>query len=228
LKSPLFDNESGFGGNGAKVANPFADMLNMLGIPNIPNMPKMSDKPNVPSMEGHSHSHSQPQSHSEPRGSPNGLQKEFPNDILTGLPNLLKGILDGFAKSVPGGLSKAFPGGFAGGPPAGVMSLPEAPIFMGTGGGCVSEGPFKDMKLHIGPFGIMKENNTRCLKRSFNAALVNSAATKEVFDKILGSKNFGEFRKKIEMPAFGTGVAKFGPNDFHSLGHGGVGGEVCS
>jgi hypothetical protein len=175
MKSPLFDNESGFGGNGAKVENPFADLLNML---NMPKMPKMSN------MDEHSHTHSQPSSDAGPKGPP-------------------------------------------GRPPTGGMPFRGGAMFMGgSGGGCVEGGPFKDMKLHIGPFGIMKENNTRCLRRSFNAALANSAASKQVLDKILGSKNFGEFRQHIEVPSFGgAGAARIGP-DFHSLGHGGVGGEV--
>jgi hypothetical protein len=222
MKSPLFDNESGFGGNGAKVDNPFADLLNMPNMPNVPKMPKMSN------MEGHSHTHSQPSSNVGPKGLPNSSPKGFPSDILKGFTSeLLKAFPDWFPKDFPSELAKAFPGGFPGGLPTGGMPFRGGAMFMGgSGGGCIEGGPFKDMKLHIGPFGIMKENNTRCLRRSFNAVMANSAASKQVFDKILSSKNFGEFRQHIEVPSFGgTGAARTGP-DFHSLGHGGVGGEV--
>jgi hypothetical protein len=185
-------------------------MLNMPGMPGMPSMPKMPD------MDGHSHSHSQPSSSDRPKGLPNGLPKGFPADFLKGFPG-------GFPKGVPSGLAKGLPGGL----PPGGFPFPGGEMFMGgTGGGCVSSGPFKDMKLHIGPFGMMKENNTRCLKRNFNPGLANAAASKQVLDRILNSKNFGEFRQRIEVPSFGsTNGFKIGP-DFHSLGHGGVGGEV--
>jgi hypothetical protein len=158
----------------------------------------------MPKMQGEGHTHSQ----SGSDAMPNGSSSDIP-------------------KGVPGGSAKGFPGGFGKGSPGGFPGFPGAGLFMGaTGGGCVESGPFKDVKLHIGPLGIMKANNTRCLKRSINPALANSGASKEVFQKILGSKNFGELRQNVEVPSFGgSGSVKFGA-DFHSLGHGGVGGEV--
>jgi hypothetical protein len=185
IKSPLFDNQSGFGGNGAKVESPF--------------MPKNAN-------------HGQ----SRPDKSPS-----VPNSPSHDLSN---GFTGGFLKDILGSLLKDFSGGPQKASPSGIP-FPGDMFMGGSGGGCVEAGPFKDMKLHIGPFGMMKENNIRCLKRSFNAALANSAASQQVLDKILSSKDFGEFRQQIEVPSFGRTGAGVGM-DFHSLGHGGIGGEV--
>jgi tyrosinase len=90
----------------------------------------------------------------------------------------------------------------------------------GTGGGCVMSGPFKDIKLHIGPLGAMNSNTSRCLTRSFDPSL-GQRGTKVTFKNLMAAKTFGDLRTYIEMPFAGQGEAPF-----HTIGHGGVGGEV--
>jgi tyrosinase len=89
----------------------------------------------------------------------------------------------------------------------------------GTGGGCVETGPFKDIKLRIGPMGKMDPSNVRCLRRNFNPRL-GEQVTKVAMKKLMESKTFGDLRMSIEMPFSTTGAP------FHTVGHQGIGGEV--
>jgi tyrosinase len=136
-------------------------------------------------------------------------------------------------------------------PPA--QANPLADLISGLAGfggrlrsaGCVADGPFKDEKLHIGPMGVMRPNNTRCLTRNLNAATAHSAASKDSFRAVLeGSKTFGDLRTQMEMPmrggrggssnssssggkAAGTGTGtRMAFGSLHTVGHGGVGGEM--
>jgi tyrosinase len=94
-------------------------------------------------------------------------------------------------------------------------------FIVSLGGGCVDSGPFKDIKLHIGPMGQMAPDNVRCLKRNINAFL-GERATKASMRTLMASKTFAELRTAIEMPnPFSSGEAPF-----HTIGHGGIGGEV--
>jgi hypothetical protein len=88
-------------------------------------------------------------------------------------------------------------------------------------GGCVESGPFKDIKLHIGPMGRMAPGNVRCLTRSLNANLGELATTKAM-KSLLASKTFGALGSTIEIP-----FATAGDAPFHTIGHGGIAGEVC-
>jgi len=98
-------------------------------------------------------------------------------------------------------------------------------MMRGTGGWCLLNGPFKDIKLHIGPFGQMKPGTKeRCLTRNFNSA-AGERATKDVMKRLLATKTFGEFRNSIELPDF---RAKNGGGAFHNIGHSGIGGEVSN
>jgi tyrosinase len=72
-------------------------------------------------------------------------------------------------------------------------------MFPGMGGGCVVDGPFKDYQLHIGPFGTMKPNNTRCLTRNFNSRVLESGNAKTALVKALKSKSFGDFMNQVQM-----------------------------
>jgi tyrosinase len=99
-----------------------------------------------------------------------------------------------------------------------------------TGGGCVADGPFKDDKLHIGPLGAMRPNNTRCLTRNLNAASAHGAASKDSFRATLTeSKTFGDLRAALEMPVRAANGSSGGlrmSGSLHTVGHGGVGGEM--
>lgn len=107
----------------------------------------------------------------------------------------------------------------------------------GTGGGCVTGGPFIQDKLHIGPFGAMYDNKTatpRCLTRNFNPQLAEAAASYASISDTLRAKNFGQFRQGVEKPRIQylkdpktgnyTRIGRGG--DLHTIGHSGVGGEM--
>ena len=80
--------------------------------------------------------------------------------------------------------------------------------------------------------GAMRPNNTRCLTRNLNAVTAHGAAAKETFQHVLTtSKTFGDLRAELEMPVLNmggnaTGGARRRVGSLHSVGHGGVGGEV--
>jgi tyrosinase len=100
-----------------------------------------------------------------------------------------------------------------------------------TGGGCLLNGPFKNRTLRIGPFARMAPNNTRCMTRNFNARIAEVSASKKTLSRILSAKSFDEFSDRISHPPpFPTQVTIADlfnlPGDLHSIGHGGVGGEV--
>jgi tyrosinase len=79
------------------------------------------------------------------------------------------------------------------------------------GGGCVPDGFLSTHLIRIGPYGKMSLNNTRCLRRDLNpASAIN--ASKKVISKIFDSKNYAQFCTRLGA--------------LHSVGHGGVGGEV--
>jgi tyrosinase len=110
----------------------------------------------------------------------------------------------------------------------------EAPIFGLNGGGCVSNGPFKDMKVSIGPMGQMTTNNTRCLTRNFFPTMAHMAASKQSYSAVLKAEDFTMFRRVMETGDLrfnglsshgGLNVTMHGA--LHNIGHGGIGGEVC-
>jgi tyrosinase len=126
---------------------------------------------------------------------------------------------------------------------------PFPPMSAGTGGGCLLDGPFKNITLTIGPMGRMTANNTRCLKRDLNPTVAEAGATRANLKTLLHKKTFNEFRRGMEMPmGFGGGLGGslgggehshshndantsvsspiMRPFDMHVIGHGGVGGEV--
>jgi len=90
----------------------------------------------------------------------------------------------------------------------------------GTGGGCVMSGPFKDVKLHIGPMAKMDPKNIRCLKRNFNPKL-GGQVTKSTMRNLMKDEAFGNLRRTIELPFAVPGGAPF-----HTIGHQGIGGEM--
>lgn len=98
----------------------------------------------------------------------------------------------------------------------------------GTGGGCVVDGPFKDMVLHIGPMGRMLGDTPRCLTRNFNPSILNRGATKEAYARLLGKTDYAAFGTQMLSSVVG-GQSPFVPGsvmDFHMTGHGSIGGEV--
>jgi tyrosinase len=124
----------------------------------------------------------------------------------TGLEN--SAMLDGSAFSMSGN-GEFIPGGGQvnlGGP-----GLPDFFIPAGTGGGCVKSGPFKDMKVNLGPVNLGLTNgssisngnglsyNPRCLKRDLtdycNKNFANAPALASL---ILGTKNVYDFQMEMQ------------------------------
>jgi tyrosinase len=106
------------------------------------------------------------------------------------------------------------------------MSMPS--FGANTGGGCLTDGPFANRTLRIGPLGMMKPNNTRCLSRNFNPQIAEASATKATLARIVKAKTYKDLTYEMEHPPppkYEKGVFKF-QGDVHSIGHSGVGGEV--
>ncbi|KAI1654376.1 Di-copper centre-containing protein [Daldinia decipiens] len=107
------------------------------------------------------------------------------------------------------------------------------PIYLpaGTGGGCVTSGPFKKMQVNLGPVtlplnngsvltGTGLEYNPRCLKRDISAR-VNSAYANatSVISLILKNKNIGDFQMVMQ------GIPGSGSIGVHGGGHYTMGGD---
>ncbi|KAF1814736.1 Di-copper centre-containing protein [Eremomyces bilateralis CBS 781.70] len=81
----------------------------------------------------------------------------------------------------------------------------------GSGGGCIQDGPFKDIKLHLGPMSTVKVGNERCLTRDFQGASAERSATKANIAKTLAIDTYASFRSSTE-----------GSSGLHNAGHGGM------
>ncbi|KAE8153924.1 hypothetical protein BDV25DRAFT_136491 [Aspergillus avenaceus] len=102
----------------------------------------------------------------------------------------------------------------------------------GSGGGCVQTGPFKDFKVHMGPFDNSLaqsyapippnafDYNPRCLSRSLNPYFISLNNNQAVVDKMLAADTFTDFQ---------TIMAPSDPNlpTAHGSGHGTVGGAMA-
>ncbi|OTA98283.1 hypothetical protein M426DRAFT_259317 [Hypoxylon sp. CI-4A] len=109
------------------------------------------------------------------------------------------------------------------------------PVYLpaGTGGGCVTSGPFKDMQVNLGPglrsvplnngtvlTGTGLEYNPRCLKRDISAE-VNSAYANatSILHLILKNNNVADFQLAMQ------GVPGSGSIGVHGGGHYTLGGD---
>jgi hypothetical protein len=105
-------------------------------------------------------------------------------------------------------------------------------------GGCIQDGPFKNLTIRIGPFGRMVPDNNRCLRRKFNVRLAHEVAGKRSMTAVLNSKDFTQFRMMIERghevhigEELKDSQSKNDHDiiidgDLHNIGHTGIGGEV--
>jgi tyrosinase len=80
--------------------------------------------------------------------------------------------------------------------------------------GCVQDGPFANLTLHIGPGRLYTE---RCLVRGFDPSRRRQLSG-PVIEGLMESRTFEEFRQGIDIT--GTGI--------HTAGHALVGGEVSN
>lgn len=96
--------------------------------------------------------------------------------------------------------------------------LPEIPIPAGSGGGCVKSGPFKDMKVNLGPVALGLTNgstiangdglsyNPRCLKRDLTDYTNKRwANTSSIVSLILGNNDIESFQMAMQgVPGSGN------------------------
>ncbi|KAH6638846.1 hypothetical protein C7974DRAFT_122363 [Boeremia exigua] len=110
--------------------------------------------------------------------------------------------------------------------------LPEIPVPAGTGGGCVTSGPFKDMSVNLGPVNLALTDGTyaangnglsynpRCLKRDLtdytNKKWANATS---VVSLILNNKDIESFQMEMQ------GVPGSGSIGVHGGGHFSLGGD---
>lgn len=88
-----------------------------------------------------------------------------------------------------------------------------------TGGGCVMNGPFVNMQVHVGPLGSLTRND-RCLTRDFAAEIIYNFANTEKVNGVLSKTTFTDFTRAVDGEPNWTAMGIHGP------GHFGVGGEA--
>lgn len=108
--------------------------------------------------------------------------------------------------------------GFGGNGPY-VASRSPAGVPGRTGGGCIQDGPFKNMTIRLGPSSDIR-GNPRCLSRDFSPYFAGRYAGKNVTDYVLTQTSFGWFARKVE------GGPSFEDSGVHASGHYGVGGDL--
>ncbi|KAH7127011.1 hypothetical protein B0J11DRAFT_291635 [Dendryphion nanum] len=112
--------------------------------------------------------------------------------------------------------------------------LPEIPLPHGSGGGCIKAGPFKNMKVNLGPVSLVLTNgstvangdglsyNPRCLKRDLTDAINRRYANaSSVVSQILKPQNIEDFQMTMQgVP--GNPTQEIG---VHGGGHFTIGGD---
>ena len=93
------------------------------------------------------------------------------------------------------------------------------PIAGRTGGGCITDGPFKNMTVRIGPNGDLK-GNPRCLTRDFSPSYAAQNCDKTVLDKVIAQPNYDLMDRTME------GAIGFSPPNVHGGGHFSIGGTL--
>lgn len=114
--------------------------------------------------------------------------------------------------------------------------FPDYFVAAGSGGGCITSGPFKDMSVNLGPvalpvpggisIGAAYEGtdfyayNPRCLKRSFSTAINRRFANaSSIVNLILKNNNIADFQINMQ------GVPGSGELGVHGGGHFTMGGD---
>ncbi|OJD30821.1 tyrosinase central domain protein [Diplodia corticola] len=88
-----------------------------------------------------------------------------------------------------------------------------------TGGGCVTDGPFRNYTVNMGP-NNSTAYNPRCLKRDFSPSFASQKLNMTMVDKVLAGKTFQEFDVAVQ------GWVSIDGLTYHGGGHLGVGGDL--
>lgn len=88
-----------------------------------------------------------------------------------------------------------------------------------TGGGCVTNGPFKDLELHLGPRRNIERNN-QCLTRDFSPFVAITYLSSAGVTDVLEQRDFGWF----DILSQGGVVVE--DYKYHVGGHLAIGGEL--
>ncbi|KAJ2898555.1 hypothetical protein MKZ38_003846 [Zalerion maritima] len=88
-----------------------------------------------------------------------------------------------------------------------------------TGGGCITDGPFANMSVNLGP-GYTTAYNPRCLRRDFAPEFAVSNLNISMVAWTLSADSFAEFDIRVQG---GTTVPEM---TYHGGGHLGVGGDL--
>ncbi|KAK8113983.1 uncharacterized protein PG998_001526 [Apiospora kogelbergensis] len=86
-----------------------------------------------------------------------------------------------------------------------------------TGGGCISDGPFANYQVSMGP-GNSTKYNPHCLVRDVNPSFARSMLGRAENVQLLAQPDFWHFTRRVEGATLG--------NSCHSAGHGAVGGRA--
>jgi tyrosinase len=80
-----------------------------------------------------------------------------------------------------------------------------------TGGGCVMDGPFRNMTVHLGPFASLARND-QCLRRDLAPGYAAEYLGRDKLDLVLGQKDYGWFARTLE------GGTAFNESQIHAGG----------
>ena len=96
-----------------------------------------------------------------------------------------------------------------------------------TGGGCVTNGPFTNMTVRIGPQTSLT-GNPRCLHRDFAPTYANQNVARSVLDSVLNKTTFLTMVQTMESgaPSSGGFPGAGGAPTVHGGGHFSVGGSL--
>lgn len=109
--------------------------------------------------------------------------------------------------------------GFGGNGP--YVEIPDSPLNVPgrTGGGCITDGPFVNMTVRMGPANDTS-GNPRCLSRDFSPYFAGRYLGRNQTGLTLAQSDFGWFDRVTE------GGPSFDASGIHGGGHYGVGGTL--
>ncbi|KAH6875060.1 hypothetical protein BKA58DRAFT_437055 [Alternaria rosae] len=86
-----------------------------------------------------------------------------------------------------------------------------------TGGGCVEDGPFMNITVHLGPLDSLARND-QCLRRDLAPEYAATILAKSELDKVMAQADYGWFARTME------GGTTWDESQIHTGGHISVGG----